>query len=113
MFVCSWKLSHFRSLRAGSQVFSLLTLFLCVIFHTMSLRKSMQFLCILELFGVLCLFCHQNDVWENSIGSVYVVRYGGLSEIGLFVIGKLCPVGFLVVFLMFFSFVAVYSHVVC
>ena len=37
--------------------------------------------------------CHQNDVCENSIGSVYI----GLSESRLCVFGKLCPVSFLVV----------------
>ena len=44
----------FRSLRAGSQVFALLMLFLCVILHTMSSGKSLQFLCIFP-FGMLCL----------------------------------------------------------
>ena len=44
----------FRSLRAGSQVFALLMLFLCVIFHTMSSGKSLQLLCLL-FFGMLCL----------------------------------------------------------
>ena len=53
VFVCR-KLSSFRSLRAGSQVFSLLMLFLCVILHTMSSGKSLQLLCILP-FGMLCL----------------------------------------------------------
>ena len=47
-------ISSFRSLRAGSQVFSLLMLFLCVILHTMSSSKSLQLLCILP-FGMLCL----------------------------------------------------------
>ena len=47
-------ISSFRSLRAGSQVFSLLMLFLCVILHTMSSGKSLQLLCILP-FGMLCL----------------------------------------------------------
>ena len=50
------------SLRAGSQVFALLMLFLCVIFHTMFSGifhtmfsgKNLQLLCIL-LFGMLCL----------------------------------------------------------
>ena len=36
-------ISSFRSLRAGSQVFALLMLFLCVILHTMSSDKSLQF----------------------------------------------------------------------
>ena len=41
--------------------------------------------------------CHQYDVCENSVGSVYVGGYGGLSESGLCVFCTLCPVGFLVV----------------
>ena len=41
--------------------------------------------------------CHQNDVCEYYIGSVYVSGYGGLGENELGVFGKLCPVGFLVV----------------
>ena len=44
----------FRSLTAGSQVFTLLVLFPCVILHTMSSGKSMQLLCILP-FGMFCL----------------------------------------------------------
>ena len=88
-------ISSFRSLRAGSQVFALLMLFLCVILHTMSLGKSLQLLCILP-FGMFCL-CHQYDVCENSVGSVYVGGYGGLSKSGLCVFHKLCPVCFLVV----------------
>ena len=47
-------ISSFRSLRAGSQVFALLMLFLCVILDTMSLGKSLQLLRILP-FGMLCL----------------------------------------------------------
>ena len=58
-FVCvfcimSEVISSFRSLRAGSQVFALLMLFLCVILHTMSSANSLQLLCILP-FGMLCL----------------------------------------------------------
>ena len=41
--------------------------------------------------------CHQNDVCEDFIGSVYVGGYCGLSESELCVFGKLCPVGFPVV----------------
>ena len=54
-FVCDFacrKLS--LHLRAGSQVFALLMLFLCVILHTMSSGKSLQMLCILP-FGMLRL----------------------------------------------------------
>ena len=47
-------ISSFRSLRAGSQVFALLMLFLCVILHTMSSGKSLQFLWIFP-FCILCL----------------------------------------------------------
>ena len=49
-------ISSFRSLRAGSQVFALLMLFLCVILHTTYYvaGKSLQLLCILH-FGMLCL----------------------------------------------------------
>ena len=50
----------------------------------------------LSLWYVL-LVCHQYDVCENSVGSVYVGGYGGLSESGLCVFCKLCPVCFLVV----------------
>ena len=50
----------------------------------------------LTLWYVL-LVCHQYDVCENSVGSVYVGGYGGLSESGLCVFCKSCPVCFLVV----------------
>ena len=44
LFCMSEVISSFRSLRAGSQVFALLMLFLCVILHTMSSGKSLQLL---------------------------------------------------------------------
>ena len=47
-------ISSFRSLRAGSQVFALLMLFVCVILHTISLGKSLQLLCIFH-FGMFFL----------------------------------------------------------
>ena len=47
--------------------------------------------------GYIVFVCPQNDVCEDSIGSVYVGGYCGLSESELCVFGKLCPVGFLVV----------------
>ena len=40
------------------------------------------------------LVCHQYDVCENSVGSVYVGGYGGLSES---VFREFRPVSFLVV----------------
>ena len=47
-------ISSLKSLRAGSQLFALLMLFLVVTLHTMWLGKSLQSLCILP-FGMLCL----------------------------------------------------------
>ena len=47
-------ISSFRSLRARSQVFALLMLFLCVICHDMASGKSLQLLYIFP-FGMLCL----------------------------------------------------------
>ena len=46
-------------------------------------------------YGVLD--CHQYDVCIHYVGSVYVGRYGGLSESGLCVFRELCAVSFLVV----------------
>ena len=54
MFCMSEVISSFRSLRAGSQMFALLMLFLCVILHTMWSGKSRQLLCTLH-FDMLCL----------------------------------------------------------
>ena len=46
--------SSFKSLRAGSQVFALLMLFLWVILHNMWSGKILLLLCILPV-GMLCL----------------------------------------------------------
>ena len=53
-FCMSEVIFSFKSLRAGSQVFALLMLFLCVIVHTMWSGKSLQLLCIF-LIGMLCV----------------------------------------------------------
>ena len=53
-FCMSEVISKFGSLTAGSQVFALLMLFLCVILHTMSSGKSLYLLCIL-LFDMVYL----------------------------------------------------------
>ena len=45
----------------------------------------------------VALVCHQYDVCENSVDSVYNGWYGGLSESGLCVFRELCPVSFIVV----------------
>ena len=43
------------------------------------------------------LVCNQYDVCEDSVGSVYIGGYGGLSESRLCVFRELCPVSFLLV----------------
>ena len=43
------------------------------------------------------LVCDQNYVCNNYIACVYVGRVGGLSESGICVHPKFCPVGFRVV----------------
>ena len=58
----------------------------------MSSGKSLQLLCILP-FGMFCL----SAISMMFVGSVYVGGYCGLSESGLCVFCKLCPVCFLVV----------------
>ena len=50
-------ISSFKNLRAGSQVFALLMLFLCVILHTMWPGKSQEFAMHLSLWYVV-LVCH-------------------------------------------------------
>ena len=47
-------ISSFKCLRAGSQVFALLRLSICVLLHTIWSGKSLQLLCILP-FGMFCL----------------------------------------------------------
>ena len=88
-------ISSFRSLRAGSQVFALLELFLCVILHIV-FGQEPAIAMHLSLWYVV-LVCHQYDVCENFVGIGYVGGYGGLNESGLCVFCKLCPVYFLVV----------------
>ena len=80
-------ISSFGSMRAGSQVISLM-LFLCVILHAAAMHLTLWY---------IMFVCHQNEVCENSIGIVYVGGYCGQRESGLCVFGKLCLVGFLVV----------------
>ena len=58
--------------------------------------KSLQLLCILPIL-VCCACLPSVYVCENSVGSVYVGGYGGLSESGFCVFCTLCPVCFLVV----------------
>ena len=54
VFCMSEVISSFRSLRTGSQVFSFLMLFLCVLLHTMSSDKILRLLCLFP-FGMACL----------------------------------------------------------
>ena len=78
-FCMSEVISSFRSLRAGSQVFSLLMSFICA-YYVFGQEPAVAMH--LALWYVV-LVCHQYDVCENSVGSVYVGGDGGLSESGL------------------------------
>ena len=60
----------------------------------MSSGKSLSAVTMHLALWYVLLVCHQYDVCENSVGSVYVGGYGGLSESGLCVFCKLCPVCF-------------------
>ena len=64
-------ISSFRSLRAGSQLFALLMLFLCVILHTMSSGKKEPAIVMHLSLWYVVLVCLQY-VCENSVGSVYI-----------------------------------------
>ena len=90
-------ISSFRSLRAGSQGFALFfnVISLCD-FAYYVFGKEPAVAMHLALWYVV-LVCHQYDVCENYVGSVYVGGYGGLSKSGLCVFCKLCPFCFLVV----------------
>ena len=70
-------ISSFRSLRAESQVFALLMLFLLSDFAYYVFGQEPAVAVHLALWYVL-LVCHQYDVCENYVGSVYVGGYGGL-----------------------------------
>ena len=76
-------------------MFALLMLFLCVILH-MSSGKSLQLQCILP-FGMLYLSAISMMFVNIMLAVCMLVGYGGLSESGLCVFCKLCPVCFLVV----------------
>ena len=74
-------ISSFRSLTAGSQVFVLLMLFLCdFVYYVFGQEPAISMH--LALWYVV-LVCHQYDVCENFVGTVYVGGYGGLSKSGL------------------------------
>ena len=65
-------ISSFKSLRAGSQVYALLMLFLCVILHAdyvVGLEPTVAMHLALW-YGVLV--CYQYNVCKNYVGSVYV-----------------------------------------
>ena len=55
VFCMSEVICSFKSLRAGSQVFAVLMLFLCVILHPVWSGKSLQLLCILVCCACLPL----------------------------------------------------------
>ena len=53
-FCMSEVISSFRRLRAGSQVFARLMLFLCMLLHNMYSGKSLQ---LLYIFSFVCCAC--------------------------------------------------------
>ena len=66
--------------------------------HVISLCDFAYYVVAVQLtLWYIMFICHQDYVCENSICSVYVGGYCGLSERGFYVFRKLCPVGFLVV----------------
>ena len=69
--------------------FFVLFCILCLRARTCSCYASCPLVC--------CAVCHQYDVCENYVGSVYVGGYSGQCESGVCVFCKLCPVCFLVV----------------
>ena len=95
-FCMSEVISSFRSLRAGSQVFALLLLFLCVILHTMSLGKSLKLLCIFPC-GMLCLFAISMVCVKIMLAVCILVGMVVRAKADSCVFRELCPVSFLVV----------------
>ena len=67
-----------------------------MILHTISSDKSLQLLCILP-FGMFCLPAISMMFVKILLAVCMLVGMGGLSESGLCVFCKLCPVCFLVV----------------
>ena len=83
LYLCMLEIiSSFRSWRAGSQVFDLLMLFICVILYTMW-SSNIAVAEHLTLWYIVFV-CLQYDACDNYIGSVYALE-------------KKFPVGFLVV----------------
>ena len=76
-------ISSFKSLRAGSQAFDLRMLSLRVILHIMWSGKKEPAVAMHLAIWYVVIICHQYDVCKNSVGSVYVGGYAGLSESGL------------------------------
>ena len=72
-------ISSFRSLRAGSQVFCSPYVIYLSDFAYYVFGQEPAVAVHLALWYVL-LVCHQYDICENSVGSVYVGGYCGLSE---------------------------------
>ena len=82
-------ISSFMSLRAGSHVFALLMLFPCDYACYAVGQEPASAMHPTSWYDVPV--CHQNDACKNYAGSVYV----GMSESGLSVLHKLCPMAFL------------------
>ena len=96
-FCMSEVISSFRRLRAGSQVFALFMLSLCVIVHTMWLAKNLQLLCIFP-FGLLYLSAISMMFVKIMLAGQCVCWWVWWSERKrTLCFRELCPVIFLVV----------------
>ena len=71
----------FWSLKAGSQVFVLLMLFICVLVHTMWSGKSMHLMCILHWYIVF--ICHHKIILAMCmlVGIVVCAKADSVSSV--------------------------------
>ena len=82
-FCMSEVISSLRSLRAGSQVFTLHNMFISLCDFAYYVFGQEPAVAMHLALWYVVLVSHRYDVGENSVGSVYVGGYGGLSESGL------------------------------
>ena len=87
VFVCRKSYPHLRGLRAGSQVFALITLVRWMLLHTMWSGKILQLLFILP-FSMLCLPAISMMFVKIMLAVCMLVGMDG-------VLRELCPVSFL------------------
>ena len=96
MFCMLEVISSFKSLTAGSQVFALLMLSLCVILHTLWSGKSLQLLCIFP-FRMLCLSAISMMSVKMMLEVCMLVGMVACAKADSCVFRELCQVSFLIV----------------